>query len=223
MKADWMKHNAHSEFNKWADSYDHSIINRLLFDACHRKLIEQVRRVLIGCGNGRPLRLLDVGCGTAVLLGRLISSTDGRLYGVGLDLAQAMLRNARDRAERLRLTTQLCFTQADSEHLPFASESFDLVTCANSFHHYPDQQRAVREMHRVLRPGGRLMIADGNIDHGLGWVIFDVFVNLIEGGVRHRRSGEMREIFLRAGFTDVRQERFNHVAPVLLTMGTAVK
>ncbi len=60
--------------------------------------------------------------------------------------------------------------QGDSERLPFASGSFDIVTCANSFHHYPRQDRAVAEMRRVLRPGGRLMIIDGYRDGAMGLV-----------------------------------------------------
>ena len=59
--------------------------------------------------------------------------------------------------------------QGDSERLPFATGTFDVVTCANSFHHYPHQDRAVAEMHRVLQPGGRLMLIDGYRDAPWGW------------------------------------------------------
>ena len=68
-----------------------------------------------------------------------------------------------------RLAGQVLPVQGDSERLPFATGSFDFVTCTNSFHHYPRQNRAVVEMHRVLRPGGRLLIIDGYRDaHGVG-------------------------------------------------------
>ena len=82
--------------------------------------------------------------------------------------------------------------QGDSERLPFAEGSFDFVTCANSFHHYPHQDRAVAEMHRVLKPGGRLMIVDGYRDAPWGWFIYDVCVAGIENAVHHASSRRMR-------------------------------
>ena len=48
----------------------------------------------------------------------------------------------------------------DSEHLPWNDESFDIVTCIASFHHYPNPEPVLREMKRVLKHGGSLIIAD---------------------------------------------------------------
>ena len=80
----------------------------------------------------------------------------------GVDLVSDMLRKGKP---RWRLDRGHVFpVRGDSERLPFESGSFDIVTCANSFHHYPRQDRAVAEMRRVLRPGGRLMIIDGYRD-----------------------------------------------------------
>ena len=103
--------------------------------------------------------------------------------------------------------------QADSERLPFAGGTFDVVTCANSFHHYPHQDRAVEEMRRVLKPGGRLLLVDGYRDRPWGWLIYDVCVAGIEGDVHHASARRFRELFEAAGFASVAQKVHPGFAP----------
>jgi SAM-dependent methyltransferase len=76
----------------------------------------------------------------------------------GVDLSPAMLQVARDRARRLGLTVEL--REGDAEALPFPDASFDTVVCTLSLCTIPDDRRAVAEMYRVLRPGGRLLLLD---------------------------------------------------------------
>ena len=113
------------------------------------------------------------------------------------------------------------FTPGDAEHLPFAAESFDLVTCSHSFHHYPHQQEAILEMRRVLRPGGRLMIADGFRDNAVGWFVFDVCITTVEKEVHHVPWTGFRAMFQRAGFRDVHHHKVAWLFPTLITVGTA--
>lgn len=117
------------------------------------------------------------------------------------------------------------FINGDSEHLPFPDESFDVLTCSHSFHHYPHQAAAVREMKRILRPGGRLMLIDGFRDNVIGWVLFDVFITRAESTpeakVFHAPWSTMRKYFDDAGFIDVRQRKTGIWAPIFLTVGVA--
>src|SRR3712207_3216579 len=69
-----------------------------------------------------------------------------------------MLRIARKRAEELGVEADL--REGDAQRLPFADESFDTVVCTLSLCNIPDDRRAVAEMKRVLRPGGRLLLLD---------------------------------------------------------------
>lgn len=109
---------------------------------------------------------------------------------------------------------------ADSEHLPFDSQTIDVITCANSFHHYPRQARVIQEMHRVLRPGGRFILLDGFRDNCIGWFVFDVVVTGVEKNVHHATWRELDAMFRDAGFTRVDRRRQGVIAPVLATIGT---
>lgn len=109
-----------------------------------------IEPVVRASGAGPGLRVLDVCCGhgdlTAALAGTGAEVT-------GLDFSPAMLARARDRAPSARLV------EGDAQALPFEDGSFDAVTCAFGLMHVPDQDRALREMRRVLRPGGTAVLA----------------------------------------------------------------
>jgi ubiquinone/menaquinone biosynthesis C-methylase UbiE len=76
----------------------------------------------------------------------------------GIDFSPAMLEIARRRSSELDRTVEL--RDADAHALPFPDDSFDTVVCTFSLCAIPDEHRAIREMKRVLRPGGRLLLAD---------------------------------------------------------------
>lgn len=98
--------------------------------------------------------VVDVACGTGVVT-RLAAErvgTDGKV--VGVDLNAEMLDVARESASDVPIE----WREANAESLPLADESYDLVLCQLGLMFVPDQSAAVREMRRVLSPGGRLAI-----------------------------------------------------------------
>jgi ubiquinone/menaquinone biosynthesis C-methylase UbiE len=99
-------------------------------------------------------RVLDVATGTGFLAAAL--SLAAREV-VATDLTSAMLEHART---RMRNQSNAMFALADTECLPFADDSFDVVSCRVAFHHFPSPQVALSEMARVCRLGGRVAIAD---------------------------------------------------------------
>jgi len=102
--------------------------------------------------------LLDVACGTARLLS-FVKHNYPRLPVTGLDLSRPYLDKA---AELLAPWSWVALVEANAERLPFADDSFALVTCVFTFHELPRKVRrtVAAEMARVLRPGGRLIMVD---------------------------------------------------------------
>jgi len=106
-----------------------------------------------GFANSKDLSVLEVGCGLG---------TDGAQFAkagakyTGIDLTEAAVDLAKRRFELFNLPGT--FRVADAERLLFANNSFDIVYSHGVLHHTPDTAAAVREIHRVLRPGGKAMV-----------------------------------------------------------------
>ena len=208
------KNQAAHEFTRWSESYDRCVLQWLLFGPSHRALIGRIKAV----ARDRPVKILDVGCGTGVFAARVREALP-KAHVWGVDLVAEMLQKGAERWRHHAAHVQP--VQGDSERLPFADGTFDFITCANSFHHYPHQDRAVVEMHRVLRPGGRLMIIDGYRDAPWGWFIYDVCVAGVEGAVHHASARHFRQLFAQAGLHAIAQKVHRGAAPFLLTEALA--
>ena len=210
----YTKHQAIQEFQGWSRGYDRCILQRLLFGPSHYAIIARIE----ASSTERPLAILDVGCGTGVFASGIRAALpQASVWGV--DLVAAMLAQGRRRWQSD--PDHVVAVQGDSERLPFPARSFDVVTCANSFHHYPHQKMAVAEMHRVLKPGGRLLLVDGCRDGLWGWFIYDICVAAVEGDVRHASARTARQLFDQAGFVQTTQTAYPGLAPFLLTEGVA--
>jgi ubiquinone/menaquinone biosynthesis C-methylase UbiE len=120
------------------------------------------------CGVGNPFSLgtlypedavLDIGCGAGVdsLVAARIVGPGGRV--VGIDVTFVMLEQARAHLARLSWP-QVSFQVADAEALPFPDNDFDAVISNGVFNLTLNKAKALEEAHRVLKPGGRLMLAD---------------------------------------------------------------
>ena len=101
-------------------------------------------------------KLLDVGCGTAYLI-EMLSQRYPAKY-TGLDLSSEMIRQAEDKK-----IEGAKFVIGRSDELPFEDDAFDIVTCSQSFHHYPDTDKAMKEVLRVLKPGGIYILSDTGV------------------------------------------------------------
>lgn len=102
-------------------------------------------------------RAADVGTGTGHTA---LALAERGLEVVGVDPTPAMLEEARRLAARRGLAGRIRWCTGDADHLPLGDGAVDLVTCRRAAHHFPDVGHALAEMARVLRPGGRLGVAD---------------------------------------------------------------
>lgn len=135
-----------------------------------------------------PADVLDLGCGTGALAQLVLDAVSGCALE-GVDLSEEMAARARE-----RLGDRAEVRLADSEHLPFGDESFDLVYCNDSFHHYPDPRRAAFEVWRVLQPGGLFVMGDCWAPAPVRAVMNAFIPYSNEGDVRIYSERELRDI-----------------------------
>ena len=102
--------------------------------------------------------VLEVGCGTGVLT-RVLAGWPNVKAVVGSDPAAPLIRKAQRLASNLANVT---FQEADGRSLPFGDDAFDVVVFDSTLSHVPGPERALAEVHRVLRPGGSLAVFDGD-------------------------------------------------------------
>lgn len=140
---------------RWAPYYDLAV-NLTTFGQARRLRKLTVDNALIKPDDS----VLDVGCGTGAvaLVAKTRAGKDGKVYGI--DPAPEMIAVARSKAMRQKL--EIDFRVGVIESLPFPDASMDVVTSSLMMHHLPDglKVRGLAEIFRVLKPGGRLLIAD---------------------------------------------------------------
>lgn len=147
--------------------------------------------------------LLDVGCGTAVLLDALRGWGMAPERYVGADPSGEMLARAAARVG----DGGAALVCAAAEALPLGDASFDTVVSASSFHYWPRPAAGLREMRRVLRPGGRIIVADWARDFATTWLMEAVTRLTGHAVVRTYAEREIRALLAEAGLRVVRSRR----------------
>lgn len=156
-------------------------------------------------------RVLDLACGTGIVGRRLAPLVMPGGHIDALDLNPHMLDVARDVAHRENAA--IVFHEGTMEALPFADETYDLVTCQQGLQFVPDRAKAVQEMRRVLRPGGRAVVSCWSaIEHNSYYVAMASIMErhlgepVLENIFQLSDADALRALFVTAGFTDVRIE-----------------
>ena len=126
-----------------------------------REAESQLKRfeVLAGVGDLNGCSVLDIGCGGGVdtLIAAMIVGPEGKV--VGVDMTPEMLERAVKNLNETNLSN-VTFEPASAENLPFPDESIDVAISNGVFNLIPDKVKALAEVYRVLKPSGRIMIAD---------------------------------------------------------------
>ncbi|WP_245550862.1 class I SAM-dependent methyltransferase [Nocardia paucivorans] len=190
----------------------YNLFTTVFFLGRHRRLIDE----LVRTSGARPGDdAVDIGCGPGKLVRALGARVGPRGSAVGIDpSAEAVAYNSRrDHRPNHR------YVRSSAQELPFPDNSFDVVTCTFVMHHIPESRReaALAEMWRVLRPGGRLLLAD---THPTRWMR----VLFARGGSRHgdatdhfdaldirRYAQDLRML----GFTEPEYTRIRHMTGTL--------
>lgn len=173
------------EFERRSSTYEDSLRQWFFFDRIQRTVLDLAR------SEADPESVLDVGCGTGRLL-RKAGERWPKARLIGVDPAEGMVKNAR------RLVPGATFYVAMAESLPLPDASVDLVLSTTSFHHWLDQRQGISEIARVLRPGGRCLIADIMMPYGL---------SLFIRHFRRNNPQRLQEMFVQAGLNVQAQHR----------------
>lgn len=157
--------------------------------------------VLVEYADVRPgERALDVATGTG---NTALALAEAGADVVGVDVSPAMLAQARARTDEEGVAVE--FREGAAESLPFEDGAFDLVTARHAPHHFRDVSRFLAEVHRVLRPGGRFVMADGVSPTAESKAWFDRWQTLRDPSHwTNRTPDEWRALAAEAGFRWVR-------------------
>lgn len=142
--------------------YEHPGVRWLLGEELHPGGEATTRRSLELIAARPGERLLDVGSGTG--RSAVLAARDFGCLVAGVDYGAEAVRDAQQAADAAGLCDRVGFVVGDAEALPFADCEFDAVLCECSLSTFPDKRRALAEMRRVLRPGGRVALSDVIVD-----------------------------------------------------------
>ena len=194
-------------FDRWAKTYDGGHLS---------SWFQYTQNIAIDLLNLQPAsKVLDVGCGTGFAVCRLAEKLPkGRACGI--DLSPEMIGKATAKI-RDQIKERIEFRCASSCKIPYPRGFFDNVMCTNSFHHYPDPIRSLREMQRVLKPGGELLILENAPDRCMYTWIWDRILRIFERGhVRYYTCAELGQMLRFAEYDDV---ELRYVARQFMKMG----
>ncbi|MDP4176779.1 MAG: class I SAM-dependent methyltransferase [Bacillota bacterium] len=147
-------------------------------------------------------KVLDVGCGTGTILSLLSKNESISLSGV--DLSEKMLDIAKQ-----KLDDRVELKLGDSEQIPWANQTFDAIICTDSFHHYPEPEKVLYEILRVLKKGGHLIIGDPWMPSPFRQVTNRLLKYSKDGDYKIYSKAEIIKLLTRCGFSSVNWSRVN--------------
>jgi demethylmenaquinone methyltransferase / 2-methoxy-6-polyprenyl-1,4-benzoquinol methylase len=125
------------------------------------------RRMVDAIVEVDPALVCDVATGTAGVALQLAGRTNARM--VGLDLSEEMLRRGLDNVRKAKMEARIVFVVGNGERLPFADGAFDALTFTYLFRYVEDPQATLRELARVVRPGGKIATLEFLVPRRVGW------------------------------------------------------
>lgn len=146
-----------SMFNQISPTYD--LLNRILSLGIDRRWRKRVAASLPKLEN---LKLLDVATGTCDQL-MAIMETSPNIHAIGVDIAEEMIKLGQEKLKKKYYSTRVQLQLASAAHLPFEAGTFDCVTISFGIRNMEQMDVCLKEIHRVLKKGGKLLILEFSI------------------------------------------------------------
>ncbi len=138
--------------------------------------------------------VVDVGCGYGHSLIKLKKAFSPQQL-IGIDIDPEMIKASSRKAQQDKLSAGLIC--CSNSNIPFASNSIDILFCHQTFHHLVDQQAAIKEYFRILKPGGQLLFAESTRRYIHSWIIKLLFRHPMEV---QKTAGEYITMIRGSGF-----------------------
>lgn len=194
-------------FDDIAEYYERGILWRRFFMPLYKAILDRIE-------GFESERVVEIGCGT----GEMAVMLSNRGFAVtGIDSSEKMLDEARNKSCN---SDNPRFLKAQAEDMPFGECEFDTAVSSLTFHHMKEKQRSLREMRRVLCPGGRIMLFDmcyEGIFGKLSWIAGRSVASCPKFFTRK----ELGEMMKEAGYGNVRCRIIKRMPPVM--MAEAIK
>lgn len=140
-------------------------------------------------------KLLDIGSGTGYLI-NMLKKYKATAEFYGLDLSEEMINISKSKNIK-----DAEFILGSANKLPFNDNTFDIVTCIQSFHHYPYPDEAMKEVYRVLKKGGIYILSDTGVGGIAAWIDNNILFKIMKSGDCHTENKEgISKRMLKNGF-----------------------
>jgi ubiquinone/menaquinone biosynthesis C-methylase UbiE len=191
------KDDARKTFDKMATKYENHYYgsqSRILYKKVKLK-IEKFKNEFI----------LDLGCGKGLFL-EILKEYKSHLYGA--DISPEMIKNAQE-----RIANYAELKVADSENLPWVDNTFDIIVCILSFHHYPSPEKSIEEMKRVLKNNGHITIAELWLPAPLRYLTNLYMKSKFNrtGDVKVYSKNEWLNMLVKSGFININIDKTNSI------------
>ena len=144
-----------SWFKDWSNEYDKTLgkVDR------HNKLLDLVVDAS-GVKDGE--KVLDIGCGTGLLSLKFLEKADCIIYGI--DNSSEMLEIFKEKIKELNLADKISLGLEDAENIDVGDGEFDIIASTVTLHHVKEKYPVIKKIYELLKPGGRLLIGDIDVD-----------------------------------------------------------
>jgi ubiquinone/menaquinone biosynthesis C-methylase UbiE len=142
-------------FGGWSNEYDRTL-GQLGF---HRALLDLVVK---SSTVNRNDKVLDIGCGTGLLSLKFLQAAD--CFITAIDNSKEMMAVFHDKINRLKINKLVACELMDADSLKFPADTFDIVASSVTLHHLKEKLNPLRKILRILKPGGKLIIGDIDMD-----------------------------------------------------------
>lgn len=188
-----------AKWDKWANSLDTKGFRYDYLRSAQSKLISLL-------DVKENTHFLDVGCGTGWAVGKVAKLVNNNGLFYGIDLSPKMIEKA---ISNFSGRDNFHFIQANVESIPLNDNFFDIIICTNSFHHYLNPDKAMNEMYRLLKKGGKLYILDPTAENFIIKFADQIIKILEPTHVKIYSTKEFQELFYNAGLKYTATEKIN--------------